>query len=93
LNILKDVENAKSRDSLLARKRQLVETQAKGNRPQAYRGLTEEEEEEEEELLFDKGLFGDHQPETLQRMVGWTLSLHIGFRARDEYRKLKWGRC
>ncbi|CAB4045682.1 Hypothetical predicted protein, partial [Paramuricea clavata] len=79
LNIFKDVEFAKSRDVLLARKRQLVETHAKGNRPQACRALTEEEEE----LLFDKGLFGDHEPETLQRTVWWTLSLHFGFRARD----------
>jgi integrase len=41
--------------------------------------------------LFDKGLFGDHQPATLQRIVWWTLSLNFGFRARDESRKLKWG--
>jgi integrase len=87
LNIFKDVEFSKSRDVLLARKRQLVETHAKGNRPQACRALTEEEEE----LLFDKGLFGDDEPETLQRTVWWTLSLHFGFRARDESRKLKWG--
>jgi hypothetical protein len=65
LNIFKDVEFAKSRDVLLARKRQLFETHAKGNRPQACRALNEEEEE----LLFDKGLFGDHEPETLQRTV------------------------
>ena len=87
LNIFKDAEFAKSREVLLTRKRQLVEDYAKGNRPQAARALTEEEEE----LLFDKGLFGNHEPEVLQRTVWWTLSLHFGFRARDESRKLKWG--
>ena len=35
LNIFKDAEFAKSREVLLARKRQLVEDYAKGNRPQA----------------------------------------------------------
>lgn len=87
LNIFKDQEFAKSREVLVARKRQLVEKFAKGNRPQAARALTEAEED----LLFEKGLFGDHEPEVLQRTVWWALSLHFGFRARDESRKLKWG--
>ena len=77
----------KSREVLLARKRQLVEEFAKGNRPQAARALTEAEED----LLFDQGLFGDHNPEVLQRTVWWAIALHFGFRARDESRKLKWG--
>ncbi len=87
LNIFKDKEFAKSREVLVARKCQLVESFAKGNRPQSARALTEAEED----LLFEKGLFGDHEPEVLQRTVWWALSLHFGFRARDESRKLKWG--
>ncbi len=65
----------------------MVESFAKRNRPQSARALTEAEED----LLFQKGLFGDHEPEVLQRTVWWALSLHFGFRARDESRKLKWG--
>jgi hypothetical protein len=34
------------------------------------------------------GLFGKHDPEVLQRVLN---SLHFGFRARDESRRLKWG--
>ena len=33
------------------------------------------------------------QIEVLQRTVWWILSLHIGFRARDESGRLKWGDC
>ncbi|CAB4041364.1 Hypothetical predicted protein, partial [Paramuricea clavata] len=45
----------------------------------------------EEDKFFELGLFGKHDPEVLQRTVWWVLSLHFGFRARDESRKLKWG--
>jgi hypothetical protein len=37
------------------------------------------------------GLFRKHDPEVLQRTVWWVLSLHFGFRAHDESRRLKWG--
>ena len=87
LNLFKDQEFSKSREVLKAKKRELVEQHAKGNRPQAARELTEAEEY----LLFQTRQFGDHDPETLQRTVWWVLSLHFGFRARDESRKLKWG--
>ena len=56
VNILKDQQFAKSRETLAARKRELVNEHAKGNRPQATRELTEAEEN----LLFEQGLFGDH---------------------------------
>ena len=72
---------------MTARKRELVIEHAKGNRPQASRVLTEAEED----LLFDKCLFGDHDPEVLQRTLWWVLALHFGFRARDESRRLQWG--
>ncbi|KAK3715342.1 hypothetical protein QZH41_001343 [Actinostola sp. cb2023] len=87
INIFKDQEFAKSREVLKAKKKQLVERNAKGNRPQAAHGLTDEEED----LLFTSGEFGERSPESLQRTVWWLLSLHFGFRARDESRKLKWG--
>ena len=87
LNLLKDQQFKKSREVLSARKKQLVVENAKGNRPQAARELTAEEEDE----LFRLGEFGDSNPEALQRTVWWLLSLHFGFRARDESRRLKWG--
>ena len=59
----------------------------KGNRPQASRELSEAEEEK----LFEEGEFGEHNPVVLQRTVWWLLSLHFGFRARDESRRLQWG--
>ena len=51
LNIMKDKEFSKSREVLSAKKRQLVEENAKGNRPQATRELTAAEED----LLFTSG--------------------------------------
>ncbi|XP_044178600.1 uncharacterized protein LOC122960461 [Acropora millepora] len=87
LNILKDTDFSKSREVLLAKKKQLVEESAKGNRPRAAREITEEEED----LLFTSGEFGDHNAEALQRTVWWLLSMQFGFRAWDESRKLKWG--
>ena len=87
LNILKDQEFSLSRETLSSRKRQLVRDFGKGNRPQAARPLTDTEED----LMFERGEFGDQDPEVLQRTVWWLLSLHFGFRARDESRKLQWG--
>ena len=77
---MKDKEFAKWREVLSARKRDLVVINAKGNRPQAARELTEDEAD----LLFETGQFGEDDPEVLQRTVWWVLSLHFGFRARDE---------
>ena len=51
------------------------------------RELTEAEEDE----LFAKGHFGVQDPKSLQRALWWFLSLHFGWRARDESRKLCWG--
>ena len=41
-------------------------------------------DEDEEDALFKAGEFGDSNPVALQRTVWWFLSLHFGFRARDE---------
>ena len=72
---------------LPARKRDSVYNNVKGNRQQAAREPTEDEED----LLFQNSHFGEDDPEVLQRTVWWMLSLHFGFRARDECRRLKWG--
>lgn len=85
-NILKDEAFQTSRRVLAARRKSLV-AKGKGNRPQATRALTDEEEDQ----LFASGQFGDNDPEVLQRTMWWLLSLHFGFRARDESRKLRWG--
>lgn len=79
---MKDQEFAKSREVLSARKRDLVVNNAKENRRQAAR---------QEDLLFETGQFGEDDPEVLQRTLWWMLSLHFGFRARDECRRLQWG--
>ena len=70
-------EFAKSREFLSARKRDLVVNNAKGNRPQAARELTEDEED----LFFQTSQFGEDDPEVLQRTVWWLPSFHFGFRA------------
>jgi len=59
-------------------------------RQQATR-LTTPITDEEEDALFQSGEFGESSPASLQRTVWWLLSLHFGFRARDETRKLRWG--
>lgn len=86
LNIFKDNEFNTSRMVLAAKRKSLVHD-GKGNKPQATKSLTDADEE----AFFSTGQFGDHSPEVLQRTLWWFLSLHFGFRARDESRKLCWG--
>jgi integrase len=86
LNILQDEEFRRSREVLAAKRKNLVK-QGRGNKPNACRELTTEEEEK----LFESGEFGCHNPEALQCTLWWFFSLHFGFRARDESRKLCWG--
>ena len=86
INILKDNEFSKSREVLAAKRKNLVR-QGKGNCPNATRELTEAEED----ALFENGQFGVQDPKSLQRALWWFLSLHFGWRARDESRKLCWG--
>ena len=76
-----------SREALYSRRRQLLRDFGNGNRPQAAYPLTDAEEH----LMFERGEFGDHDPEVLQRTLWWLMSLHFGFRARDESKRLKWG--
>ena len=65
----------------------LVHEHDKGNKPQAAQAI----DKDEEDAFFKAGEFGDSNPVALQRTVWWFLSLHFGFRARDEGRKLRWG--
>ena len=89
-NILKDSEFEKSRKVLAAKRKSLVHEHGKGNKPQAVQAA-QAIDEDEEHALFEAGEFGDSNPVALQRTVWWFLSLHFGFRARDEIRKLRWG--
>ena len=85
-NILQDEEFRRSRKVLAAKRKNLVK-KGRGNKPNACRELRTEEEEK----LFDSGEFGCHNPEALQCTLWWFFSLHFGFRARGESRKLCWG--
>ena len=87
MNIFKYQAFNKAREVLSAKRKEVGREHAKGNRPQAARELTEAEEDE----LFRVGEFSSANPKALQRTVWWLLSLHFGFRARDESRRLKWG--
>ena len=87
VNILKDKDFEKSRKVLAAKRKSLIHEHGKGNKLQAATAL----KDEEEDALFEIGEFGDSNPVLLQRAVWWLLSLHFGFRARDESRKLRWG--
>ena len=58
-----------------------------GNKPNATREL----EQHKIDHLFNSGYFAKDNPQSLQRTMWWDLSLHFGFRARDECRKLKRG--
>ena len=86
INLKKDTEFEKTRKVLAARRKQLTK-QGYGNKPNAARTL----EPEEIRKLHETGYFGAENAEALQRTIWWNVSLHFGFRARDESRKLKWG--
>ena len=86
INILIDEEFAQSRKVLAAKRKQLTKT-GKGGKPNATREL----EQFEIDKLYSDGYFGISNAESLQRTVWWNISLHFGFRARDESRKLCWG--
>ena len=86
LNILKDDAFSRSREVLSSKRKNLVK-QGLGNKPNACRELTEEDVNK----LFEAKVFGNHDPVSLQRTIWWFLSMHFGFRARDESRKLCWG--
>ena len=85
-NIFEDDEFSRSCQVLTAKRKSLIQS-GSSNKPNATRELREEEQEK----LFKTRQFGDRDPLVLQRTLWWFLSLHVGFRARDESRKLCWG--
>lgn len=85
-DILKDPLFETSRKVLAAKRKQLRKL-GLGNCPNATRELSEDEVN----LLFDQNFFGFSSGESVQRTVWWFLSLHCGWRGRDEARKLCWG--
>ena len=72
---------------MLASKCKKLTQQGGGNKPNATREI----DEQEVNILFESRYFSPHSPQTLVNAMWWFLSLHFGFRARDEARKLKWG--
>ena len=84
-NIIIDKEFQWSRDALSTKRNELI-VQGRGNKPNACREVTLVEEKN----LFESGQFGCQEPLALQRTLWWFLSLHFGFRARDQSRRLCW---
>ena len=86
LNILTDKNFAKSREVLASKRKQLKKL-GYGNKPNSTREITEFEIQK----LYDEKYFGMTSPSSVQRTVWWFISLHFGFRGRDEARQLAWG--
>ena len=87
MNILKDDEFAFSRKLLEAKRKNLV-VQGKGNRPNATRSLTKEKEDK---LQFSEWRIRCRKSGSTSENHWWILSLHFGFRAHGESRRLCWG--
>ena len=85
--ILIDNEFSSPERHFLPAKRQHLVQQGKGNCPNATRELTQAGED----APFKNGQFGIHDLKSLQRALCWFRSLHFGWKARDESRKLCWG--
>jgi hypothetical protein len=85
-NILKEVIFDKSRQVLAAKRKELTKL-GHGNKPHATRELSKEEVD----MLFNEGYFGRENAQSLLNAVWWFCSLHFGYRARHEARRLCWG--
>ena len=85
-SILTDKEFRKSRESLEAKRKELRRS-GKGRRPNKAIGLTSQEADK----LWDEGQLGCHSPISLLKTVWFNNTLHFGWRARDEHRKLQQG--
>ena len=86
VNILMDPSFDLSRTVLAAKRKEIVSAGG-GNKPCATRELTSTEED----TLFEEGYFSADNPVALTNVLWWLISLHFGFRARQESRQLKWG--
>ena len=83
-NIIQDKIFESSREALESKRKQL-RLSGKGTRPNKAWGLTNDELEK-----FWKQL-GDHSPEALLRTVRLNNTMHFGWLARDEHRKVLLG--
>ena len=72
---------------MLGSKRKQLTAKGLGGKPNATRELSVEEVD----LLFREGYFGLSSGQSVQRTVWWFVSIHFGFRGKDEARKLCWG--
>ena len=81
--LFNDKEFAQSRATLESKRKQLRQ-KGKGRRPNKALGLSEEEMEK----LWSTNQLGDHCPEALIRTVWLNNTMHFGWRARDEHRRV-----
>ena len=80
-NIIKD------RGEALESKRKQLRLSGKGGRPNKALGLTSDELEK----FWSEKQLGDHSPKALLRTVWLNNTMHFGWRARDEHRKVLLG--
>ncbi|KAK3732670.1 hypothetical protein QZH41_007975 [Actinostola sp. cb2023] len=85
-SILSDRQFSKSRETLECKRRQL-RLAGKGRRPNKALGLNSNEMEK---LWLEKQL-GDHSPDALIRTIWLNNTMHFGWRAQDEHRKVLLG--
>ncbi|KAK2570276.1 Uncharacterized protein P5673_005061 [Acropora cervicornis] len=75
-----------SREALESKRKQL-RLSGKGTRPNKALGLTNDEVEK----FWSEKQLGDHSPQALLRTVWLNNTMHFGWRARDEHRKVLLG--
>ena len=85
-NIIQDKIFESSREALESKRKQL-RLKGKGGRPNKALGLTNDELEK----FWSEKQLGDHSPEALLRTVWLNNTMHFGWRARDEHRKVLLG--
>ena len=85
-SILTDRMFQRSRETLEAKRKELRRA-GKGRRPNKALGLTEEEVEK----LWATKQLGSHSPVALLRTVWFNNTMHFGWRARDEHRRVQHG--
>lgn len=85
-SLLKDIQFSKSRATLETKRKQL-RLEGKGRRPNKALGL----DKDEMEKLWSQKQLGNHSPEALIRTIWFNNTIHFGWRARDEHRKVLFG--
>ncbi|KAK3741660.1 hypothetical protein QZH41_005088 [Actinostola sp. cb2023] len=84
--IFKDRSFVKSQE-VLASKRKQLRKEGRGRKPNKALGLTETQLQK----LWDENQLGCHSPMPLLRTVWLNNTMHYGWRARDEHRKVRLG--